>query len=158
MKLITINRLGLSTSKLAQIFRVKNRHWEQWTSTNHNCFCGSHATKHRPRNRTHSNQSQKSEAFSHDTLSKNRRWSLELKIGPVCVQPYAWITCPISKENHKSILQSFPMTIEQCLTKRFVLRDRLQYLTVAGDITNRPLAQACATQPEHVAGCTQIYI
>jgi len=52
------------------------------------------------------------------------------------------------------ILQSFALSIEQSLTKRLVLRNCLQYLTITGDVTNRPLTKPRTAQPKHIAEYT----
>jgi len=55
--------------RFCTVYRQTTR--KQWTSTNHNCFHRSRASENRPRNRTRSNRSRKSESFLHDTRSEN---------------------------------------------------------------------------------------
>lgn len=46
--------------------------------------------------------------------------------------------------------QAFPEAIDQGLEERFIVRDRLENVPISSDISNSPLTQTSAAQPENV--------
>lgn len=57
--------------------------------------------------------------------------------------------------NSRSYLQAFPEAVNQCLKKRFVVRDGLKNVPICSDISNGPLTKSGATQSKNVTENTK---